>query len=66
MDIILQDTSLTYKVLGGIIDLFVFTGSSPTDVVKQYTSLVGRPAMMPYWSLGFRKYFIVSMIIDYI
>ena len=55
MDIYLGDTSLTYKVIGGVIDLYLFAGSSPAAVVSQLTSVIGRPSMVPYWSLGFRK-----------
>ncbi|KAL8576667.1 hypothetical protein ACOMHN_025142 [Nucella lapillus] len=44
---------LTYRALGGILDFFVFTGPSPVQVVEQYVSLIGRPAMPPFWSLGF-------------
>jgi alpha-glucosidase len=55
MDIQLSDNSLTFKPIGGIIDLYVFSGSTPAAVVDQYTQIVGRPAMMPYWSLGFHN-----------
>ncbi|KAF9408035.1 hypothetical protein HW555_012147 [Spodoptera exigua] len=54
MDVVLQPTpGITYRTTGGILNFFVFLGPSPKDVVAQYTELVGRPFMPPYWSLGF-------------
>lgn len=55
MDVKLNQDSLTYSMIGGVVDLYVFVGSSPIEVSKQLTSVIGRPAMMPYWSLGFHN-----------
>ncbi|XP_077518779.1 lysosomal alpha-glucosidase-like [Amblyomma americanum] len=54
IEVLLQPTpAATFRALGGILDLFVFVGPLPAQVVQQYQRVVGFPAMPPYWSLGF-------------
>ncbi|NXN96345.1 MGA protein, partial [Rhinopomastus cyanomelas] len=55
MDVTFQPTpALTYRTTGGILDFYMVLGPTPELVVQQYTALVGRPVMPPYWALGFQ------------
>ncbi|KAI4585152.1 hypothetical protein MJG53_006686 [Ovis ammon polii x Ovis aries] len=55
MDVTFQPTpALTYRTTGGILDFYMVLGPTPELVTQQYTELIGRPAMIPYWALGFQ------------
>ncbi|XP_044102676.1 probable maltase-glucoamylase 2 [Neovison vison] len=55
MDVSFQPTpALTYRTTGGILDFYMVLGPTPELVTQQYTKLIGRPAMTPYWALGFQ------------
>ncbi|CAI5709581.1 unnamed protein product [Peronospora destructor] len=53
MEVVARRDALTYRLTGGILDIFVFSGPTPHNVMEQYTDIVGRPAMPPYWALGY-------------
>ncbi|CAF1394494.1 unnamed protein product [Rotaria sordida] len=49
-----NQSMLTYRTLGGILDIFFFAGPRPEDVIRQYQIIIGNPYMPPYWALGFQ------------
>lgn len=58
MDIKIDDSDgqfLEYNTIGGIIDLYFVSGPTPVEAAQQYSEVVGKSAMMPYWGFGFHQ-----------
>ena len=49
----LTTSTLSFVATGGIVEVFIFGHGSHNDVVKMYHNIVGKPALPPYWALGF-------------
>lgn len=50
-----QKVSLEQRTIGGILDLYVFYGESPEEVIRKYQSIVGFAALPPFWALGWHQ-----------
>ena len=53
MDVVLTNDTMRFSIIGGVLDMYFLLGPSPFDVNNQLTQIIGRPALPPYWSLGF-------------
>lgn len=47
--------AITWRLTGGIVDLYLFVGPTPHEVIRQYQDLVGAPGLMPAWALGYHQ-----------
>ncbi|KAK3362624.1 putative alpha-glucosidase precursor [Lasiosphaeria hispida] len=55
-EILLRPSGITWRALGGSIDLYFYAGPSAEDVTKSYqNSAVGLPAMQQYWTFGYHQ-----------
>eukprot|EP00826_Nyctotherus_ovalis_P036324 TRINITY_DN320_c0_g2_i1.p1 TRINITY_DN320_c0_g2~~TRINITY_DN320_c0_g2_i1.p1 ORF type:complete len:916 (-),score=286.78 TRINITY_DN320_c0_g2_i1:43-2790(-) len=52
-----QDRTMkvTHKIVGGIYDFYVFYPGTADQVIRQYHELVGRPYLIPRWSMGYHQ-----------
>ena len=56
MEALMLPTNLTWRSLGGSIDLYVFDGPTQDAVTKQYQlGAIGLPAMQQYFTFGFHQ-----------
>lgn len=55
-EVLLRPSGLTWRAIGGTIDLYVYAGPGATDVIAAYQrSAAGLPAMQQYWTLGYHQ-----------
>jgi alpha-glucosidase len=55
-EVLLRPENITWRTLGGSIDLFFFDGPSQPEVTKAYqTGAIGLPAMQQYFSFGYHQ-----------
>ena len=47
-----NETILSHKTIGGIIDYYIIVDNSPENVLRDIHFLIGIPILPPYWSLG--------------
>lgn len=61
-------TFLTFKVIGGIIDLRFFIGDMPQELLNSMADIAGKSNIPPFWSMGFHQcrwgYENSSMLLD--
>ncbi|KAB8754778.1 hypothetical protein FH972_026566 [Carpinus fangiana] len=55
-EVLMSPKNITWRTLGGNVDLYFYDGPTASDVVRQYqTSAAGLPAMHQYFTLGFHQ-----------
>lgn len=55
-EVLLRNDSITWRTLGGSIDLFFFSGPTAAEVTKQYQrGAVGLPTMQQYFTFGYHQ-----------
>ena len=56
MDILIHNSTLTYKMVGGVIDLIIFVGDKyPDTSLKKYHEYIGKFHILPFWAMGFHQ-----------
>lgn len=54
-EVLMGEEDLTWRTIGGTVELYFFSGNSSQEVIRQYQEVIGLPAMQQYWTLGFHQ-----------
>ncbi|KAI1087276.1 glycoside hydrolase family 31 protein [Rostrohypoxylon terebratum] len=55
-EVLLRESNITWRALGGNIDLYFYEGPTQDSVTKAYQkSAIGLPAMQQYWTFGYHQ-----------
>jgi alpha-glucosidase len=56
LEVLLRPDNITWRALGGAVDLYFFDGPTPSSAIKQYvTGAAGLPAMQQYFAFGYHQ-----------
>lgn len=50
-----QNSLIQYRMLGGTLDFYFFSGPTPSQVIEQYSEVVGKPAWQNAWAFGYQQ-----------
>lgn len=54
-EVLMRSDNITWRTLGGSLDLYFYDGPSAVDVVKQHQEVIGFPAMQQYFTFGYHQ-----------
>ncbi|KAI6084922.1 glycoside hydrolase family 31 protein [Hypoxylon rubiginosum] len=55
-EVLLRESNITWRALGGAISLYFYEGPTQDKVTKAYqTSAIGLPTMQQYWTFGYHQ-----------
>lgn len=55
MEVLMNPTNVTWRTIGGVIDLYFYAGPTQPEVTNQHLTVAGLPALQQYWGFGFHQ-----------
>jgi alpha-glucosidase len=55
MEVLMNPTNVTWRTIGGMIDLYFYAGPTQPEVTNQHLTITGLPALQQYWGFGFHQ-----------
>ena len=50
-----SESGLTYRTMGGILDIFMFINKPANEIVALYSNIIGKSVLPPFWALGWHQ-----------